>query len=175
MPLKPHFVGVPPLLDSYELDLREDEIKLEVPGYRQVDGYSCGPVAAWSVLQTFNPSLSFRKFYQDCKVTEDGTNEYQIIRALRKNGVGVSLRDEMEFDDVAKAIDDGFPILTSISLGGNIDHWVCIYGVGLNPQRLFTCNHGGASEHHGRMGHAWEVWLRIWDDSSRYLICWGKL
>ena len=174
MPQKPSFVGVPPLLDAPEYDLGEDEIKLEVPGYRQMDGYSCDPVDAWSVLQTFHPSKSFRRFYQDCKVTDDGTNEYQIIRALRKNGVGISVRDEMELDDIVKTIAEGFPILTSISLSGYIDHWVCIYGVGLNPPRLFTCNHGGTTCH-GRAEIAWGDWMKLWDDSSHYLICWGKL
>jgi hypothetical protein len=175
MSISPHILGIPPIRDIYEYDLAEDEVKLEVTGYRQLDGYSCGPVAAWSILQTFHPkSTSFRNFYRDCKMDEEGSNEYQVINALRMNRIGVGLRDELDFDDIIKTIDKGFPILGSITLPGSADHWLVIYGYGLSPKRLFTCNHPRSSGLHGREEMNWDRWLSIWDEESRYLICWGK-
>ena len=40
------------------------EHKLAVPGYAQLDGYSCGATAGWAVLKTFHPKASFRSFYK---------------------------------------------------------------------------------------------------------------
>jgi hypothetical protein len=79
----------------------------------------------------------------------------------------------MSFDDLVKTIERGFPILSSVRSRGYADHWVCLYGYGLNPKRVFTCNHvqGGL---HGRQELKWGDWKRLWDPSSRYLICWGK-
>jgi len=164
---------IPPIPDAPDDDLAENEVKLEVPGYRQMDDHSCGPVAAWSILQTFHPgSTSYHAFYADCEADEDGANEIQIIRALRMNRIGVGLRDEMTFKDLIKTIDRGFPILSSIRQRGWEDHWVCIYGYGLKPSRVFTCNHAQNGSH-GRKEYRWSEWRRRWDPSSQYLICWG--
>jgi hypothetical protein len=175
MSTSPHADGTPPIRDDYEYALDQEEVKLEVPGYRQLDEFSCGPVAAWSIIETFHPgSIAFGNFYLDCKMDEDGSNEYQIIDALRKHGVGVGIRDELDFEDVVKTIDRGFPILGSVTHPGYADHWLVIYGYGLNPERLFTCNHPRSSGLHGREEMKWKSWLRLWDDESRYLVCWGK-
>jgi hypothetical protein len=175
MSISPHAAGVPPIRDHYEYELAEDEVKLELIGYRQLDEYSCGPVAAWSILEIFHPGVvSFPTFYKDCKMDEDGSNEYQIINALRKNGVGIGIRDELDFEDIVKIIDKGFPVLGSITHPGFADHWLVIYGYGMNPPRLCTSNHYGNHDAHSRKQLSWDHWLSLWDVESRYLICWGK-
>jgi hypothetical protein len=172
--ISPHPL-ISPIPDVYEYDLAEDEVKLEVPGYRQMDGFSCGPVAGWSILQTFHPgTLSFREFYLDCQADEDGCSEDQVVEALRMNDIGISIRPTMTFKDMVRTIDKGFPILTGISPRGYADHWVGIYGYGLEPKRLFTCNHTNMAALHGREIIGWKDWTKLWDKTSNYLICWGK-
>ena len=62
------------------------EHKLAVPGYAQLDGYSCGATAGWAVVKTFHPQASFRSFYHACNPSLDGTTDARVIRALRCHG-----------------------------------------------------------------------------------------
>jgi len=55
--------AVPDLTDDY---IYENEHKLAVPGYSQVDPYSCGATAGWAVVKTYHPKASFRNFYKNC-------------------------------------------------------------------------------------------------------------
>ena len=39
------------------------EVTLEVPGYRQINSYACGAVAAAMVVKYFRPRVSFARIY----------------------------------------------------------------------------------------------------------------
>src|SRR6266436_5702016 len=41
----------------------KDAVLLDVPSYSQTDDYSCGAIAAWSIVETFRPRANFEKFY----------------------------------------------------------------------------------------------------------------
>ncbi|HEY0257064.1 MAG TPA: papain-like cysteine protease family protein [Candidatus Methylacidiphilales bacterium] len=125
-------------------------------------------MATTSILEIFHPGVvSFATFYKAYKMDEDGSNEYQIISALRKNGVTVGIRDEWDFEDIVKTINKGFPILGSITHPGQADHWLVIYGYGMGPPRLCTSNHTGNHDTHGRKQLNWDHWLSLWDVESR--------
>jgi hypothetical protein len=175
--LHPH---IPPAIrlipDLTDDTVGENETKLAVPGFRQLDCWSCGATAAFAVVKTFHPGAKFTRFYADVGTTASGTSESAIVRGLRKHGVGVSIRDDMDFNDIEAAIESGFPVIAGIGRDENEDgdHWVCIYGVGRKPKRIFVCNQPFILSLHGREEFTWKRWQRWWNPSGRGLVCWGK-
>jgi Papain-like cysteine protease AvrRpt2 len=154
----------------------DDETKLLVPGFRQLNAHDCGPVSVYSVVRAFHRRASYSKIYRDCNPSEDeGAGLTQMIRALRRNGVGVSERWGMTFKDVVLAIESGHPII----VGERTDdpdsgHWVVIYGYGKNPKRVFTCNQPNVVALSGREEFTWQDWRGLWDEKGFGLVCWGK-
>ena len=150
------------------------EHKLAVPGYAQLDGYSCGATAGWAVVKTFHPQASFSSFYRTCNPSLDGITDAQVIRALRRHGVGVSVRTDLTYARVRETIRAGFPIITGIGreVCDTGDHFVVIYGVGWNPARVFICNQPrwGCS----RQELTWADFRATWAPLGHGLICWGK-
>ncbi len=156
----------------------ENETKLLMPSYCQTDWYSCGPVAAWSVLETFRPDADFAAFYHDCKpLSTEGTTENKLVRALRKHGVGVSVKRDLNFVKIAEAIDAGYPIITGVGCdeNGDGDHWVVIYGVSRKPKRVFVSNivrmHNPLNS---RAEFTWSEWSKDWNPKGDGIVCRGK-
>ena len=172
------FVG--PRIPSYLRripDLRDDfanegDVKLAVPFYSQTDWYSCGPVAASMVVETFHPRADFGALYCACHAAPlEGTPAWKLVHALRRFGVGVSVRRNLGFDSLATAIESGYPIIAGIAYGDS-GHWVVIYGVNRKRRRLFVSNVGLIG--HSRQECTWREWKSWWDPAGEGLICWGK-
>jgi Papain-like cysteine protease AvrRpt2 len=165
-----------PDVPQFDIQLGENETKLQVPGFRQLNGYACGAVSAYSVVKAFHPRVSYEKVYKDCNPSEeDGTGVPQLLRALRKNGVGVSVRWNLTFKSIVKTIEAGFPIIVGECQNGEgSDHWVVLYGYGLRPNRVFTCGQPNVVALSGREAFEWRDWLEIWDEKGLGLVCWGK-
>lgn len=155
----------------------ESETKLQMKSYCQTDWYSCGPVAAWSVLETFHPDADFDAFYRDCRpLPTEGTTEGKLVKALRKHRVGVSVRHDLNFGKIADAIEVGYPIITGIGHDyPDRDHWVVIYGVSRKPKQLFVSNivrmHNPLNS---RAEFTWNEWCEDWNPKGDGLVCWGK-
>lgn len=153
------------------------ESKLLMPSYCQTDWYSCGPIAAWSVLETFHPDADFATFYHDCRpLPTEGTSEGKLVKALRKHGIGISVRHDLTFEKIARAIESGFPIITGVGHDyEDGDHWVVIYGVSRKPKRVFVSNivrwH---FPFNSREDFTWKEWLKEWNPRGDGLVCWGK-
>lgn len=154
------------------------ETKLQMPSYCQTDWYSCGPMAAWSVLETFHPRADFATFYHDCKpLPTEGTSESKLVRALRRHGVGVALKHDLDFEKIAATIESGYPIITGVGCDedGEGDHWVVIYGVSRDPKKVFVSNivrmH---NPWNSREEYTWKEWLSEWNPEGYGLVCWGK-
>ncbi len=122
----------------------DDEVILDVPGYRQTKDYTCGFVAGLIVLHTFFPKRSAARFLKDTRPRESwGLTSWKLVKVLRKNGVGISKRLKMSFRGVKKEIDLGFPIITSVKTNVRGEyHWVVIYGYGQRPHRVFVAGNG---------------------------------
>jgi len=166
--------AVPDLTDDY---IYENEHKLAVPGYSQLDPYSCGATAGWAVVKTYHPKASFRTFYKNCNpLPFEGTTEGKLVRALRRNGVAVSLRSNLNYARIREAIEGGFPVITTVSYeNADADHWIVIYGVGWQPRRVFLCNQvlqGWPG--FGRDELSWPEFRSLWSPAGRGLVCWGK-
>ena len=117
-------------------------VTLDVPGYRQVQTYTCGYVAGMMVLHYFRPRASADRFWNKCRPDpEDGMGQRKLVRALRSSGVKVGERRHFGFDELHRAIAAGKPVITTVTLP-TTDHWVVIYGVGVSPRRVFIAGNG---------------------------------
>jgi hypothetical protein len=95
------------------------------------------------VVKTFHPrDAIFRKFYRDCNpLPFEGTTEGKLVKALRRNGVRVSVRSDLNYAGIRAAIEAGFPVVATVAYEDSYaDHWIVIYGVGWRPRRVFLCN-----------------------------------
>jgi len=166
--------AIPDFTDDYT---HKNEHKLAVPGYSQLDPYSCGATAGWAVVKTFHPKASFRKFYQDCDpLPLEGTTETKLVKALRGNGVGVSVRSNLNYARIRAAIESGFPVIATVGYEySDGAHWIVIYGIGWRPSRVFLCNQVNAGwPGFSRDELIWEDFRRLWNPRGRALVCWGK-
>ncbi|MCE9616531.1 MAG: hypothetical protein K8T26_19830 [Lentisphaerae bacterium] len=149
----------------------DDVTTLDVPGYRQIDSFSCGAAAALMVVRTFRPGFPAGDFHDLCS-PDDGIQVPRLIRFLRKSGIGVIERDDLTFARIAERIDAGFPIITLVNQKDDLQHWVVIYGVGLKPNRVYV---GGMKlPIVGRKEYTWREFSRMWFKGFG-LVCWGKL
>ncbi len=168
--------AIPDFTDDY-INGR-NEYKLAVPGYSQLDPYSCGATAGWAVVKTFHRTgIGFRKFYGDCDPQPfDGTTEGKLVKSLRCNGIGVSVRSNLNYARIRAAIESGFPVITTIGHEySDGAHWVVIYGIGWRPKRVFLCNQVNFGwPGFSRDELTWEDFCNLWNPRGRGLVCWGK-
>lgn len=155
-----------------------NEYKLAVPGYSQLDPYSCGATAGWAVVKTFHSrGVSFRRFYQDCKpLPLEGTTEKMLVKSLRRNGIGVSFRTDLNYVGIRAAIEAGFPIIATVGHEySDGAHWIVIYGIGWRPKRVFLCNQVNCGwPGFSRDELTWEDFRGLRNPRGRGLVCWGK-
>lgn len=120
------------------------EKTLALPGYRQIDTYSCGAVAAAMAAKCLKPSLSFQQVHGAVKpLPTTGADYPKVTRALRSLGIKVACYEEMTFMHLCEAIDLGRPVLVSVTTDNlEVDHWVVVYGYGRRPNLLFIAGDG---------------------------------
>lgn len=131
---------------------------LPVRGYRQLDSYSCGFVAGLTVLHLLKPYSVGMQFHKKCNPSEeDGTCEYRLTTALRKSGVSVYSRKKLSFEDIARYIEAGKPIIVTVKLDNDVDmsHWCTIYGVNRNSRMVYVSGSWTKSYTWARFQSAW--------------------
>lgn len=162
---------VPDLLPERQ---RANELKLPVRGYSQLDSYSCGVAAGWSVLRYFDPGADFKKFDEACSPhPEWGTSTRRLSAALRKHGLRVYCLGDLDFDAIKAFLEGGFPIITTIrerDWEENVHHWSVIYGVGSKPRRMHVIGRTGAPGF-AKMELAWRSFKTIWSGKGEGLVC----
>lgn len=146
---------------------------LDMQGYRQVDTYSCGAVAGFMALKYLRPKKSFGAFYDRVEPgAEAGTSTTRLIRGLRKSGLRVSRRRDLDFDAVAAAIEhDECPIVVTVTIPrADYDHWVVVYGVGRRPKTMFVAGDGFPV--FSKNEWTWADFRRRWSPRGEGLIAW---
>lgn len=147
------------------------EFTLDLPGYCQIDTYSCGVVAGVMALKHFKPDASFSAFYARCDPhPEWGTSTARLTRGLRRSGVRVREHTDLTFAGLRAALDAGSPVLVTVQNPGSEDaHWVVVYGYGLKPNRVFLATNGfplvSANEFTLRQ------FARLWSPHGNGLVC----
>ena len=147
------------------------EVTLDLTGYRQIDSFSCGGVAAAMAVKFMRPRTSFERIYAAVNPTqEDGAAPVPVVRALRSLGVRVSWRKNLTFDDMCDAIDEGSPVLVCITTADkDTDHWVVAYGYGRRPDLLFIAGRGIPLITGNRMRRG--EFRRLWSPPGEGLVC----
>ena len=164
--------GIRIMRDPLRHPLTPDVTTLDIPGYRQIDSFSCGPVVGLMLVHTWHPRVSPRHFYDRCLTTDQsGTPTNRLVRALRQCGVGVSTHEQMKWRDITDTIDEGFPVATVVGRPDCL-HWVLIYGVGINPDRIYLA--GNSIPVVGRTEYDRYTFENMWDPYGFGLVCWGK-
>ena len=152
-----------------------DEIVLDIPGYRQVDTFSCGAIAGLMVLHHFKPRASIDRFYRLADPHGRwGTSTRKVTTALRRHGISVGIRESLEFEDLWDALAAGRPIIACVSSRWSDDnHWLVIYGVGKRPRRVFVA---GVGIPHWPAGKVlpWGEFRRMWAPEGNGLVCWER-
>lgn len=125
-------------IEVYKQDLPEadeNEIILPLQGYAQIRNYSCGFVAALTVIEFLKRrKVSETRLWNKMDIDEDGCGTGVIRSTLKDYGLKVSTRYDLTFEQVVKAIRAGKPIICSCNDGM---HWVTIAGVTLKPKMVY--------------------------------------
>jgi hypothetical protein len=166
--------AVPALLP---LCVDDDAVLLEVPSFSQTDDYSCGAIAAWSIVETFRPRANFWKFYQLVRPEPDvGVGPKRVLAALRKFGVGTRVRRGMKWKDIRENIDEGYPMLIGTGRedpDSQGDHWSTFYGYGTHPRRVLIGNQPGLLRN--QVCIDWpEFRDEWWNPRGTAIVCSGK-
>ena len=148
------------------------EITLDLPGYQQLDSYSCGAVAAAMVVKFLRPAMGFERIYAAVNPHRKyGTATSRAIRGMRSLGIRVSRKTNLTFDDLGAAIDAGHPVMVCVTTNENgTDHWVVIYGYGRRPNLVFVAGQGWPFVVRHRM--PWQKFRRRWSPAGDGLVCW---
>lgn len=162
---------IPDLLPERE---RSNEFKLPLRGFSQLDSYSCGVAAGWSVLRYFKPEANFREFDQACAPSpRTGTSTRKLSAVLRRHDLRVFHLRDLDFEALTAFLESGFPILTTIReqhWDDNLHHWAVIYGFGSKPRRMHIVGRTGAPGF-AKMELAWRKFKTIWSAKGEGLVC----
>ena len=152
---------------------RGNEFKLPVRGYSQLDSYSCGVAAGWSVLRYFKPGAIFREFDEACAPSpRTGTSTRKLAAALRRHDLRVFPLRDLDFEAITAFLESGFPLLTTIrdpEWEKNTHHWVVIYGFGWRPRRMHFV--GRAIPGFTKRGLSWRKFKSLWTGRDDSLVC----
>ena len=110
---------------------------LPLYGLHQRDSYSCGFVSTLMVLNYFYPNEIQTGLYEGLGTNEEGTSQNAIIRQLRRRQVSVNTDYAFTHRRLRRAIDKGKLV---IGYRHKEEHWIVLYGYGLEPERVFIAN-----------------------------------
>lgn len=107
---------------------------LDVPGVTQVNTYSCGATASWSVLRAMGWKVSLDDWLQKCHRAgmspSEGMDEVQLNAALKTVGARLRTHRYRNPDQIRRMLDAGSPILFGWDADeqGEAEHWMYAYG-----------------------------------------------
>ena len=122
-----------------------------VRAYRQVRDYTCGFASALTVLHAFRRYVPAEDLYERLGTDRTGTRQSAIVREMRAEGLSAIVRYDLEFEDIARHIDQGALI---IAYHYNLEHWLVIFGYARGPDRLLVADPWPTS----RTEHMWETY-----------------
>ncbi len=141
---------------------------LVIPGYKQVQNYTCGFIAAANVLHLFSPEADLHALYAKLD-DHEGTTETEVASALRLYGVAVRRRTTLDFPSLRKALRSGAPIICSVQSTFH-GHWVVVYGYDSVRESVFVCGNGNLPVLN-RKEVNFERFCEKWDPSGNGLVC----
>ena len=162
---------------------KENGESLDITGFFQLDGYSCGAIAGWTIINAIHPgSVRFKEYYESFgPEIVNGTDDTKLLKSLRKCKIGYEkVIGQLTFNKIKRSITEGYPILSSSSLPDcEDDHWVVVYGYSepiKNEKYVFLA---GTNDFFGKMFYGvsnpikFENWRTHLKGHNQY-VCWGK-
>lgn len=117
-------ISFPKLIEEINSD--DTASYLEMDRSIQLDRYSCGVQAAYSILNFYGKALSINNVEKLLGTDTNGTSETALIKLFRRKGLKVSYRKTATFFTIKESIDEYVaPFLTTIDNG---NHWIVVYG-----------------------------------------------
>jgi len=145
---------------------------LELIGFVQNDGYSCGAIAGYIVTKSIYKETDFESFYTSCNpCPKNGTSDTRLVTALNRFGIAVKKKtSKLTFKQIKKAISDGYPLITTINYWKSADtHWVVIYGYENKSQKIYIANPERGAPHI----ITYNEYEKLYEGDTSYT-CWGK-
>jgi hypothetical protein len=161
-----------------EAPLKKDGVCLDLPLYRQVDSFSCGPVAGWTVIKGIYPEANIRNkkaFFKLCRPNPVfGTTTNKLVSALKKTGVGLLVKkNKLSFLEIKKQLNLGFPIIACIQFEGHAEaHWTVVYGYSKN--NVYLANNAYSLNPGAKKATIMSYRRFSKIQCCEYLICWGR-
>lgn len=136
---RPVLSGKPYTAPAYYPGVPQDSSArvLYLRGFYQVRPYTCGFASALTVLRYFRRDVPERELYARLGTDRHGTTQSAIVRELRREGLSLTLRYDLDFDDVQRCIDDNRLIL---GYHHGIEHWLVIHGYARHPERVYVAD-----------------------------------
>lgn len=150
---------------------KSGEVTLNLMGYRQINTYGCGAIAATMIVKLFHPRTSFERIYAAVDPHEElGTPVWRVVEALHSLGVKVLEKKRLTFKGICQAIDEGSPIMVCVkTYDPDVSHWVVLYGYGRDPQLVFIAGKG--LHFFDRQRITWKEFGKKWETRGEGLIC----
>ena len=125
-------VAVP---DKKIITAKKGQTVLPLRGLCQLDCWSCGLTAAYSILDYYRPGqCSIRELRRYCDPDPDeGLGPSEISAALRRFGLKCRITRYLTKPRIDEAIRNGCPILVGVGredYGEDGDHWMVAHGTG---------------------------------------------
>jgi hypothetical protein len=166
-------------LPSPDIEIGES---LNLRAWTQWDGFSCGAVAGWIVVNTFFPNSSWKDFYDFCSPCPDeGLSDNCLVSSLRAFRVGVGIKKApISFAQIRRTIGNGYPIITTIDCPcENVAHWVVIYGYSEDSKgrkQVYLANNSYRGIHHMQVAGSVMLFSRFQRlfHGQKWYVCWGK-
>ena len=139
--------SAPPYYPHLSLRVADREgAVVRVRAYRQVRDYTCGFASTLTVLHAFRRYVDPEVLYGRLGTDRTGTRQTAIVRELRAEGLSAIVRYDLEFEDIARHIDQGSLL---IAYHYRLEHWLVVFGYARGPDRLLVADPypGHKSEH----------------------------
>lgn len=95
----------------------------DFPRTLQFTSYTCGPCSVYSIATFFGVDVSYDEVKTGVRTDTEGTDERDVVRFLRRQGLRVSAREGLRFVQLVRALRDECVVL--VGLDG--DHYGVVH------------------------------------------------
>jgi ABC-type bacteriocin/lantibiotic exporter with double-glycine peptidase domain len=112
------------------------------PRCLQLDAWTCGARSVYSILRYFGKRCTVKSVERELKTDWEGTHVADIKGVLAKHGLKCEEKKHCRMTDLARAIDDGSPVI--VSSHGSA-HYLIVFGYSdtsvwiMNPAIIGEC------------------------------------
>jgi len=148
-------------------------VRLDVPLRCQLDSYSCGAQAGFTVARALGSRVSYGQFRRSLKLSRDGSEPGQLVRALVRHGVKADTVCKLSMDRLRDCIDQGQPVIIGVqNPKADAGHWVVVYGYDLDAGTVFMGVNG--MPWFNRREYPVREFRKLWEPKGWGLVCSGR-